>query len=356
MQTKVELVVKCVHLPDINETTEEWERLLSHVHPQSEIDRIKRFRFHIDAKRSCFGHVFARYYLMKNMEQSSVPSSSSSCTSTLLERYQLKRTNTNKPYLIHGNRNDCVVDLNISHGGDMVLLGFVKSCEIERMNDRVLGIDVEKVEMRGVRTSSSPYFDFLDTMDSCFTRREWLRILKPLVVSSLHTETKEQLLKRIELVSDEVKRSVLERFFIHWTLKESFMKATGMGVAIELQRMQFEFIGEEQWDNGGDVLLSDQLRPVLRLDGRILPFWNFHSQCLRDHIVSICLGPLHDHLPDISVHLKQCLTEHLITTPPVSTSIPPQFEEENIQLLSNTKIELIQQIPQDLLCPLGHDD
>ena len=119
-QTEPTIWIGFIDIEQYQETEQEWSQLLSLVEPKSELDRMNRFRFRVDAKRSCLGHVFMRYYLMKHLELQN------------LSQVVFQRTEKNKPYLVRrcnqltmSVHEATVIDFNISHGGDIVLFGYV---------------------------------------------------------------------------------------------------------------------------------------------------------------------------------------------------------------------------------------
>lgn len=69
------------------------------------------------------------------------------------------------------------------------------------------------------------------------------------------------------------------RFFEHWTLKESYIKARGLGLSIPLDQFAFDL------SRPGRIALSTD--PVLEDDAARWAFWQW---CLKeDHLVALCL-------------------------------------------------------------------
>ena len=95
------------------------------------------------------------------------------------------------------------LDFNISHSADLVMLGVTSG--------RTLGIDTEAFEARAAD---------IDGLDRYFASEESAALLA--------------------LGSGERRR----RFFELWTLKESYNKARGLGLAIALDAFRFELAGE----------------------------------------------------------------------------------------------------------------
>ncbi|HEY1891935.1 MAG TPA: 4'-phosphopantetheinyl transferase superfamily protein [Steroidobacteraceae bacterium] len=95
------------------------------------------------------------------------------------------------------------LEFNISHAADLVMLGVTTG--------RTLGLDTESIEARAAQ---------IDGLDRYFAPEESAALLA--------------------LPPPERRR----RFFELWTLKESYIKARGMGLAIRLDAFRFELTGE----------------------------------------------------------------------------------------------------------------
>jgi 4'-phosphopantetheinyl transferase len=95
------------------------------------------------------------------------------------------------------------LEFNIAHSADLVLLGVTSG--------RTLGVDAESLAMRDVDVAG---------LDRYFAAEESAALL------SLPAPARRR------------------RFFELWTLKESYIKARGMGLAIALDAFRFEFPGE----------------------------------------------------------------------------------------------------------------
>jgi len=153
---------------------------------------------------------------------------------------KLQRTSKGKPYYSQTNSKYSNFNFNVSHQGDYVVAG----CE----TDYLLGIDVMKVEPRGSSTS-----EFFRDMRNCFTNFEWSTI--------------------------ENSVNPLESFYEHWTLKEGYIKAVGIGLGFELQRAQFTI---------------DMARRTskIAIDGVNRKDWHFELHVLpKDHVVTVAYGP-----------------------------------------------------------------
>ncbi|KFO76284.1 L-aminoadipate-semialdehyde dehydrogenase-phosphopantetheinyl transferase, partial [Cuculus canorus] len=117
----------------------------------------------------------------------------------------LQRTSKGKPFLannvfsISSNYN-----FNVSHQGDYAVLAAEPELQV--------GIDVMKTNLPG--SSSIP--SFFHIMKRQFTEAEWD------VIKSMSNEWMQ-----------------LDMFHRHWALKESFLKAIGVGIGFNLQRIEF---------------------------------------------------------------------------------------------------------------------
>jgi len=117
------------------------------------------------------------------------------------------------------------VRFNLSHCRGLIMCGITRDYEI--------GVDVEDAQ-RNTRAA-------LDSLSSYFSASEIAEINR--------------------LPADRQK----QRFFDYWTLKESYIKARGMGLAIPLAKFSFLF--------EGDRLDSFELHPELNDDPANWQFW-----------------------------------------------------------------------------------
>eukprot|EP01080_Neovahlkampfia_damariscottae_P001695 gene1695-464_t len=106
-----------------------------------------------------------------------------------MKEIEIKRSHLNKPYIISNDLPN--LNFNISHSGDCVVYVI---CD-----ENPVGIDVEKVEKKPKNCSDEDFFSYFT---HCFTKKEWQEIKK------------------------------LDDFFTYWTLKESFIKTSGLGIRI----------------------------------------------------------------------------------------------------------------------------
>ena len=177
----------CTYISEIRDESllTRYEALLS----ADERIRRERFRFARDQRRYLVTRALAR---------------------TVLSRYAAVRpeewTFSTGP---HGRPAICAppihpaLEFNISHSADLVMLGVT--------SERTLGIDTESI---GSREAD------IDGLDRYFAPEESAALLS--------------------LPPGERRR----RFFELWTLKESYIKARGMGLAIALDAFRFELSGE----------------------------------------------------------------------------------------------------------------
>ncbi|XP_074391273.1 L-aminoadipate-semialdehyde dehydrogenase-phosphopantetheinyl transferase isoform X2 [Zonotrichia albicollis] len=117
----------------------------------------------------------------------------------------LQRTPKGKPFLASNivgiNSN---YSFNVSHQGDYAVLAAEPELQV--------GIDIMKTDLPG--SSSIP--NFFHLMKRQFTETEWD------VIKSMSNEWMQ-----------------LDMFYRHWALKESFLKAIGVGIGFNLQRIEF---------------------------------------------------------------------------------------------------------------------
>eukprot|EP00055_Hartaetosiga_balthica_P006378 m.19910 g.19910 ORF g.19910 m.19910 type:complete len:322 (+) comp5189_c0_seq3:82-1047(+) len=196
-----------------NPSSKEFAAALACLQPE-ERQRIIKFKFLQDAKLSLIGRLLIRYSLVK-------------CVGAhARESRLLARDAKGKPVLspllpsssltlkkTHGKAEKLSFRFNVSHAGDFVVLAASDGCES-------LGVDVMNYRTP-LNKSVSRYFDL---MEENFTSKEWHQIND---------------IGSIQQSSDEAEKMKLRHFYRHWTLKESYIKAIGVGLGMELQRLSF---------------------------------------------------------------------------------------------------------------------
>jgi len=190
----------------------EYDNLLA------EHERAKQTRFHFAADRH-------RYLVTRVLVR------------TVLSRYASKdprdwifATNEfGRPYVANPSPAISGLSFNVSHTNGLILLGVTMGT--------ALGVDVENV---GVR---EPYTGIAD------------RYFSPAEAADLHSLPKPQQHKR---------------FFDIWTLKESYIKARGMGLAIPLDGFSFHFPSERSIAFSTQAALGDKASRW--------QFWQFYPE------------------------------------------------------------------------------
>ncbi|XP_039239411.1 L-aminoadipate-semialdehyde dehydrogenase-phosphopantetheinyl transferase isoform X1 [Pipra filicauda] len=215
----------------------EWLLAAQLVQPE-EKDRIGQFVFARDAKAALAGRLLMRKLIAEKM---CIP----------WNEVHLQRTSKGKPFLantvvsINSNYN-----FNISHQGDYAVLAAEPELQV--------GIDIMKTNLPG--SSSVP--NFFHIMKRQFTETEWD------VIKSMSNEWMQ-----------------LDMFYRHWALKESFIKAIGVGIGFNLQRIEFN-VSPLQLEVGQVYKETKML-----LDGEKEEEWTFEETRFDDHHhVAVALG------------------------------------------------------------------
>lgn len=229
---------------------------------KDERERIQKFYFQEDVKSALIGRLLIRKIINQrfNLNNSEI---------------WLKRNDKGRPYLsfennvstdeqIFNQSNSCDLvlnserdkdnstkfDFNISHHGDY--------CVGVGENVRRIGVDVMKIERRFRDRSVDDYFKL---MDKKFTVNEWN------FINAIESNDNER----------------IKRFMRMWTLKESFVKADGCGLTIDLRRIDFNCKTDQLKTNEttNDTILS--------FDGQIQTNWTF-IEYLLDHEYCVAIA------------------------------------------------------------------
>lgn len=201
-------------------TRGEWERALGLIErcEPNEAARIARYKLEQDRKRTLLGRILLRH----------------ACSQVLNMAFgdvRFTRTAANKPVcldLAHG-------EVNISHHGSWVVLALEANC-------RQVGVDVMRYDQPRDLAA------FFQSMRHQFTPAEWTAI-----------------------------GTSAETFYRHWALKESLVKAIGVGLGFNLQRASF-------------AIHQPGSRVELEIDGQPAVEWKFHLTDLDElHCVAVAL-------------------------------------------------------------------
>ena len=205
----------------------EWCRAIQLIQSE-EKERIEKFRYRDDIIASLIGRLFLRGFGVSTLGLDN-------------KMIQLSRTERGKPVF----ETDLCWDYNLSHAGDWVVFAAGENCQ--------LGLDV----MRTTDSRIERLEDFFRIMNRQFTQDEWAWI-------------------RDERKTEEEQ---LARFFRNWTLKESYVKAIGTGLNVDLRSLNF-IILEHLTPSGASISTT-----TLENCGE-LSSWRFEESILDgDHVV-----------------------------------------------------------------------
>lgn len=168
-------------------------------------EKIKKYHFEEDKKRSILAEVLLKHSLKKDYGINS-------------KHIQFATNRFGKPML----KNFEKIHFNLSHSGDWVVCG---------VSDEPIGIDVEIIKSID-----------LDIAKSFFTNNEYMDIL------NLANEKQ------------------LEYFYKLWTVKESYVKAEGKGLSIPLNSFSFRILPDTIQLYEGNQLSKKYCFQIFNLD------------------------------------------------------------------------------------------
>jgi 4'-phosphopantetheinyl transferase len=289
-------------------TREEWLKLTSSI-AKEELERINKFVFQDDSKSSIIGCALIRKFL-------------ADITSTPSNEIVLTRTARGRPEVCEHYRQSRVaaakwppmVDFNVSHSGDYCVFAGVWS-QTESPQIKV-GVDVTKI----VRKNSKAELDrFLDLMSRRpFTRSEW---------------------ETVEKAACDRQKCI--NFTRLWCLKESFIKAIGLGLAFKLHRIDFKFAEQHKWDISTKILRQNMLADTTALlDGQPTTDWRFYETALDDeHIVALAYNILNMSQAG-EIHFNSQLFEELTPKSIVDSLVPiVEADEHNWTHFSSRNVK-----------------
>lgn len=204
-------------------------------------NRIDKFVYKKDAKASLIGRLMIRKFVS---EYTGIPYNS----------IQLTTDANNKPVYNITDAKLPVVSFNVSHQGSFTVLA-------GEVGNKNIGVDVMKLEYTGGKTLD----EFFRIMNRNFSESEWTRI-KGTSQSSIQQKT--------------------SNFCRNWSLKESYLKAIGIGITTDLRKINFNITSDLQEGK----LTSDT---SLHIDD-VKQAWIFEESLLDPfHCVAVALEQQH---------------------------------------------------------------
>jgi 4'-phosphopantetheinyl transferase len=160
------------------------------------------------------------------------------------------------------------ISFNVAHSGKVIVLAVTKTAEI--------GVDVECIERDHVP---------IEIADRFFSSTE---------VASLRALPK---------------KAQLRRFFEYWTLKESYLKARGLGLSLPLDQVSFDL----------EIAGAISFRAESDHDRTGWRFWQ--AEYFGEYLVSICAESMGEQMPELAVRRMIPLkSEELLPTKVVRRS------------------------------------
>ncbi|KAK3099959.1 hypothetical protein FSP39_012540 [Pinctada imbricata] len=196
-----------------------------------ERERIHRFMFKKDAKAALIGRLLLRKAV-------------ADLTPIPYQSILLGRTDKGKPYLLNELDTEYKdLSFNVSHQGEYAVI----AAEVDHM----VGVDVMGYEKKKSTD------EFFHTMRRQFTDQEWKTIR-----------------------SKQLEYDQLKMFYRYWCLKESYIKAIGIGIGFEVSRLNFLIQSDFQHDT---VVMDTKLH----VDDAMATDWRFEEHELNEHCIAV---------------------------------------------------------------------
>jgi 4'-phosphopantetheinyl transferase len=231
----VELWCTFYHQPTLDESLLATYRQLM---TEGELSQAARFYFERDRRRYIITRALVRTVLSRYAEDVSP------------KEWRFENNPYGRPHIVNDSAAARSLSFNITHTDGLIVLAVAR--------ENTLGVDAENTQTRPVSTSLA---------DSFFAPEE---------AAALRT---------VDAASWQ------QRFFEYWTLKESYIKARGMGLSIPLDQFSFSF---PENDAVGLYVHPEQNDPAERWR-----FWQF--TLAPSYTVALCVGRQSGEAPSLIV-------------------------------------------------------
>jgi 4'-phosphopantetheinyl transferase len=201
-------------------------------------ERARECRFHFERDRR-------RYVVTRALLRTVL----SRYATTTPAAWQFTTNAYGRPEISNAGELERALSFNLSHTAEIVLLGVTR--------ETALGVDIE-----GVRDDRA----LLEVADNFFAPSECADLRRQRAIDAM------------------------ERFFAYWTLKESYIKATGMGLAIPLYTFAFDLTTH---GDVGFTCASVSAPPV--------SWWFWQLQAGAEHLAAVCAGRQGDRSPALTL-------------------------------------------------------
>ena len=222
-------------------TEQQWTYLSSCI-SRIDCEYVHNFKFKKDCKIRLLSQLLIRYSikLLTNMSWNDI---------------NIDRSPNGKPFYVNKEANKSKLDFNISHSNDYVVICAIRSFDI----DYRIGVDVMKIEEDDL---VKQYEQSNRIMRKVFTQQE-----KGFVDSKPDIKDKIKAFNRL------------------WALKESYVKAIGTGIRVELNTIEF-LIQNDFISKNSEIINNTELQ----VDSKKRIDCKFYEQILDDlYLTSICL-------------------------------------------------------------------
>ena len=222
-------------------SADEWQLALSLLPPE-DAERVERFKFEKDKKLAMGSRLLQRAAI-------------SSLFGIQWRDVQIGRTKEGKPYLANAPLPEAVAALpnfnfNVTHHGGIVAIATEPAA--------LVGLDVMDALERPGGSSGRSAEEFFRSFTDNFTAHEWSTIRAP---------------------GDD--NGCFAQFYRHWSMKEAYIKAVGIGLGFDLKRAEFRYVPG-----------SSDARATVSIDCKHHSGWSFVLTELMDsHVACTACGP-----------------------------------------------------------------
>lgn len=249
----------------------QFEHAISCIQNEEKI-RLGKFVFRKDIKASLVGRLLMRKFVN---EYTGLP----------YDKIIFARDEYNRPILKNNFTTNFNISFNVSHQGSYTVL-------VGELAEIKLGVDIMALEYAGGKSIS----EFFRIMNRNFSTAEWEEIRGS--------------------TSEKSEMEQISMFCRHWALKESYVKALGVGIVVDLRSIDFQTNSELSRNS----VVTDT---VLYIDG-IKQDWLFEESLLdSQHCIAVALeknkNPLHLHNTTFKIIDHEKLLAHSVPLCPTDS-------------------------------------